>query len=513
MLIRTLRRLSVWAGLTILVFLPVTTPFFGQTLLMHSTKTIESMTLAVAILVVASTLAGTVVWTFIPSRSLKDRLFVFGCALLLPIALSDLFLLTGRLQSMPDRRLMLFGMIGCFFLLTWVRRAHVILYRRFQSGAIVLFSGLGLWAAIILGQLVSLSLWQPAAGSFQTIATLPAHSSGRHGRVVWILLDELSFQQTFGHRDAHLALPHLDVLRQQSTLYTEVSPAGETSEVVVPTLLLGQPLRKVRYGFDNKLEIVTADDSAWRPFSASRTLFAEARALGYRSGIVGWYNPYCSLLVGQWDSCFWTLTVRHRGMSADASIFANIRSLAVAYTLGAVAPRLYAQWRAAPDAGERRREYETLMEQARKLLSQPGFDFVFIHLSVPHPPAFYDRQTKKFGPGGSYLDSLALADLALGDLLDEMESSPQWPQTSLVLCGDHSFRVRMWRPTRFWTAEDERATNEVFDPRPLLLIHRAGQQSPETVNTPAPLLLVHSVLGEMLRTNFHASARVGDPAH
>jgi hypothetical protein len=247
--------------------------------------------------------------------------------------------------------------------------------------------------------------------------------------------------------------------------------------------------------------------------SASQTVFAEARTLGYKSGIVGWYIPYCSLLVGQWDSCFWTSRAGHDGMYAEAGIFENIRSLAAAFTLGAVAPHAYELWRSAADARGRLPEHEALMEQARNLLSQPSFDFVFIHLSVPHAWAFYNRRTKEFGPGGSYLDSLALMDRALGDLVDEMKSSLQWPQTSIVISGDHSYRVPLWRPRRYWTVEDERATHGVFDDRPLLLIHKAGQQLPKTVNTPTPLIVVHSVLEEMLRQNLDTPARVPDPTH
>lgn len=260
-----LRRLLVSAGLTNIALLPVITPFFGQTLLMHSSKPIQSMTMAVAILLIVSTLVGTVVWAFIPSHSLKDQLFVLGCAVIFPICLIDLLLLTGRLHGMPDRRLLLFGMAGCFFILTGLRRANVILYRGFQRGTMVLFSGLGLWAAIILGQLLFLSLWQPAACSIQAGAPLAIHSADPHGRVVWILFDELAFQQTYGHRDASLPLPHLDALRQQSTLYTEVTPVGDATEVVIPSLLLGQQLSRVRYRSDNRLEVVPAGDSAWRP--------------------------------------------------------------------------------------------------------------------------------------------------------------------------------------------------------------------------------------------------------
>lgn len=438
MLIKILRSLLFSAGLTIIALLPVVTPFFGRTLLMHSSKPIQSMTLAVAILVIVLTLVGAVVLTFLTFDSLRNHLFVFGCAVVFPLCLSDLFLLAGRLHDIPKGRFMLFGVVACFLLLTWMRGANGILYRGLKRAAVVLFSGLGLWVAIILGQLLALSFWQPATLSSPTAHASVIYSTDQHGRVVWILFDELAFQQTYGHRDARLRLPHLDAFRQQSTLYTEVVPVGDSTEVVVPSLLLGQQLAKIRYRDDQRFDVVAAGDSVWRPYSASQTLLAEARALGYKSGIVGWYNPYCSLLVSQWDSCLWTGAADFRGMSADAGVFENLRSLMATYTFAVVAPQVSRRRRSTSDAKARLREYECLMEEGRKLLSQPGFDFVFIHLSVPHPPAFYDRRTKMFSPGGSYLDGLALADLALGDFLDEIESSSQWQQTSVVVCGDPS---------------------------------------------------------------------------
>ena len=118
---------------------------------------------------------------------------------------------------------------------------------------------------------------------------------------------------------------------------------------------------------------------------------------------------------------------------------------------------------------------------------------------MPHPSAFHDRLTNQFGLGGSYLDGLALTDLAMGRLQEELKSSLLWPRTSVIICGDHSFRVHMYESTRYWTAEDERVTNGVFEPNPLVMIHNAGQQTSATVNTPTSLMVVHSALENMLR--------------
>ena len=38
---------------------------------------------------------------------------------------------------------------------------------------------------------------------------------------------------------------------------------------------------------------------------AGDTIFQQALADGYETGIAGWYNPYCRILPSVLDRCFW----------------------------------------------------------------------------------------------------------------------------------------------------------------------------------------------------------------
>jgi hypothetical protein len=125
-------------------------------------------------------------------------------------------------------------------------------------------------------------------------------------------------------------------------------------------------------------------------------------------------------------------------------------------------------------------------------------------MPVPHPPAFWDRRSHDYGVGGSYLDSLDYSDRFLGQILDVLEGEPRWPQTTLILQGDHSWRTRIWRTTPGWSAEDERISNGgEWDPRPLLLIHGAGQDNAATVASPTSLMFVHDFVAAQIQTLAH----------
>jgi hypothetical protein len=92
-----------------------------------------------------------------------------------------------------------------------------------------------------------------------------------------------------------------------------------------------------------------------------------------------------------------------------------------------------------------------------------------------------------------------LTDRTLAELLAILQKSPRWKDTSVVICGDHSWRTFLWGGTKYWTPEDEAASHgRVFDPRPLLMVHLAGQTMPATVNEPFPLLRVHDILNDLV---------------
>jgi membrane-anchored protein YejM (alkaline phosphatase superfamily) len=148
-----------------------------------------------------------------------------------------------------------------------------------------------------------------------------------------------------------------------------------------------------------------------------------------------------------------------------------------------------------------RRQIQTPVDGQHALatLSTSQADLIYLHLPTPHPPAFWNRRTHTFAVGGSYLDSLDYSDRLLGQMLDILQAQPRWSATTVIVQGDHSWRTRSWRPVPGWSAEDERASHGgQWDPRPLLLIHLAGQQNLETVAAPTNLMFVHDVVAAQI---------------
>ena len=74
---------------------------------------------------------------------------------------------------------------------------------------------------------------------------------------------------------------------------------------------------------------------------------------------------------------------------------------------------------------------QAMREEAQRYAADPSLQLVFLHLPTPHPPHFYDRHSRTFtgrspGAAGSYPDSLALADLILGEIREAMTRAGLW---------------------------------------------------------------------------------------
>ncbi len=70
----------------------------------------------------------------------------------------------------------------------------------------------------------------------------------------------------------------------------------------------------------------------------------------------------------------------------------------------------------------------------------------------------------------------------------------------MIVEGDHSCRIELWQGQPTWTEEDDQASHEgVFDPRPALLIHQAGQTQPKINGSAWPLIKVHEVAEQVVR--------------
>ena len=153
------------------------------------------------------------------------------------------------------------------------------------------------------------------------VATGPAQP-----RIVWILLDELSYQQVYEQRYPGLELPAFDRLAAESTVFTNVVPTGEYTRYVVPSLLTGVPADGVSVsGAGLLLATHNTASGRWDRFQQHQTIFQDAIDAGYSTGVAGWYNPYCRILPAVLDHCYWMYhEMTPDNLSPDGSDAANL---------------------------------------------------------------------------------------------------------------------------------------------------------------------------------------------
>ena len=402
--------------------------------------------------------------------------------------------------TLTDGVILILGVVWVALLLLLLLR-FPLWYRR----VIRLGDAVGVFFAVFalcsIVQLVWVMVWRPGPQQIKAAWNKGAQPPRDHPRVVWVLFDELSYDQLFEHRAHDLALPNFDALRAESTLYTNMQPVGLKTVKIVPSLFTGAVIDDFRYGFNNTFKVHYEGVHGWHPLDGNGTIFQDAERDGWRTAAVGWYNPYCTIYRSALDSCYWTNLDRTDGdMAQRYSVWRNtvrpFQGLVIQLFSPALADRMSCDF----DVRQRLQTDLNLNQHALDLLKQDQADFIFLHLPIPHSPNIWSRVNDDYarGCGSSYLDNLALADRTLGAVMSTLQQSPRWKDTTVIVQGDHSWRIMLWNWLPAWTDEDDQASRNVFDPRPALLIHNAGQTQAQTDGRALSLLFVHGALEDAL---------------
>jgi hypothetical protein len=359
----------------------------------------------------------------------------------------------------------------------------------------LLVAAVAFCALWIIPQLLHLMLVRTPDESTATIRISPALRSTSDRRIIWILFDELSYDQTFDHPAPGIVLPNFDRLRSESDSFSNLTPAGFYTEYIIPSLFLGRRIDRIRSTVVGDLWYYNESQHHWMAYNPNATLFGLAQQNGWSTGVDGWVNPYCRILAPVLNDCIWEpndpLLLEAYGASENRSVLAN-----AAIHPDAVLARLTSS--TAPPVNAHLQQYRNVMGRTHALIEDSQIQLVFLHLPVPHPPGIYDRQRHQLRPSGTYLDNLVLADDSLGTLLQEIDATPSAGQTTVIVSSDHSWRIPMWRHGRFWSGEEERASGGRFDDRPVLLIHFPGQRSGNDIHAVVPEMLEHDIIADML---------------
>jgi hypothetical protein len=294
--------------------------------------------------------------------------------------------------------------------------------RRLLYGAMLLLSPYVLVTfgqALVRASSYDASRWKPAA--------IPEGQARPH-RAVWIMFDEWDYGLSF--ETVKPKLPQVDRLRAESFSAVVLSAKRSTPEAI-PALLSGRKgttLTELRTG---------------------PTVFSLAHAQGLRVGVIGWFLPYCELFSSRVTAC-WSpdLDARRNSMGSSISQIAvnQTRELFEFQTrspFGQSLGTLKHSW-----------DYGVVRDFGLRAATAPALDLVFIHVPIPHLPAFYDQRTGRFDLGEKpvlamfrknhdrYLDALVLMDRMLGEVRAGIEAAGLSDRTHLIVTSDHSYRER-----------------------------------------------------------------------
>ncbi len=285
-------------------------------------------------------------------------------------------------------------------------------------------------------------------------------------RVVWIIFDELSQEILFDRRPQSLAAPNFDRLRQESVYASSASSPARSTREALPSLIIGENVRQTRPAEPRSLLLTTRKHPIARDWSTIPNVFDNARKLGYNSALAGWYHPYGRLLNHSLTACYWTAGWLLSGAeepteepSLPEAMTHRARCQLNAFPLIGHLPGVFPREYHRQESAAR---FHYLLEMSRALAADPSMGLVFIHLPVPHPPAIYDRAAKQFSyrRANTYLDAVALSDLALGEIRESIARAGLDGTTALIVSSDHGWRTENWRGTPGWTAEDESISRE-----------------------------------------------------
>jgi hypothetical protein len=466
--------------------------------LYHSFLPMQSMVRGVLIDLIVVTLLAAFLFWYLHKKEAGQRNFVWAwvAAVLLPVVFANAAFLSQVALPHLYSSLLFYGALVAALLLRWLQP---VVYLRAVRGLRLLLVLVGCSVVWMLPELVYQCLRAqpfdapvPVLRASAASVQRPIPANG--GRIIWLLFDELSYEQAFEHRFRGLSLPAFDQLKRESVLFSDLQPAGYDTERVVPSFFLGHVVDGIRSDLDGRPSIRLAGGKNWRRFDPDATLFADAQRLGWTTGVVGWYNPYCRILAGTLDYCFWRMgNGQWDGTSPAQSAIQN--------AVAPLANELRA-WEHKPSFAQEEKhasDLAVLLSQAEVLIRDQRIGFVFIHLPVPHPPGIYDRRPPHQRRTGTYIDNLALADRTLAELMGTIHATPLAAKTTLILCSDHSWRVNLWRPTPQWSKEEEAASHNHFDPRPVLMIRFPGQPEERNITAPVNDIGIHDIIERMLR--------------
>ena len=395
------------------------------------------MSSTLALLINIIWLAATVwlalrVWRHFQNRLLHFALHLaFLVMLLIPVdfvRIQIFQIVDHQVVVFFQRPVVMFCSVALLALVVWQHRRVA----RVAGVLVVILSPLAL---LTLAKIVLLLLGVMHLNQADYEPVLPPPAPVREGqpRVLWIIFDCTDYRVAFENRPAGVQLPEFDRLRGESLFCVNACSPDNVTSSSMPALISGQRISGVGIANASDLNIRVADTGADTTWQKLPSVFAEARALGANTALVGWYHPYDRVLGKGLNYCAWYPLPQFEPARAKTIATAMRREI------GCI-----------PWAFHIRRIYISIcrdsLRESLSLVTNNVYGLTLLHLPPPHLPGVYLPEKDQFTFWGmsrtvGYLGNLALADRELGQMRRAMETSGQWDKTWLIISTDHSLAV------------------------------------------------------------------------
>ena len=324
------------------------------------------------------------------------------------------------------RPMVMFCSLVLLALVVWQHRRVA----KVAGGLVVILSPLALLTLAKIGLLL-LGVMHLKQAEYEPILPPPAPVHEGRPRVIWIIFDCTDYRLAFEDRPDGVQLPEFDRLRGESLFCVNACSPHNNTITSMPALISGQRVSGFSIANASDLNIRVADTGASTTWQKLPSVFAEARALGANTALVGWYHPYDRILGKGLNYCAWY----------PFPLFEPARAKTIASAMRREIGCI-------PWAWHIRRIFigvcQDSLRESLSLVTNPVYGLTLLHLPPPHTPGVYLPEKDQFTFWGmsrtvGYLRNLALADKELGQMRRAMETSGQWDKTWLIVSTDHSY--------------------------------------------------------------------------
>lgn len=271
----------------------------------------------------------------------------------------------------------------------------------------------------------------------------PRTEQHRNAEVVLLIFDEWDYEYTYSRRPAHIAMPALDRLQENSTSFSYALPTSGETLSSVPAILTGEAWSESSIGLDGNVLLRKSPNEAWQPFQIHTSIFCLASRRGWRSHFIHWrlvLDPAevaeCpGLTLNHYDSDQRYREVREAYATFGGALTRPWLASLHGYT---IARRLTSRRTV---VAERARVVRKMMDELTRVLSEARHEVVVAHLAVPHEPAVYDARAGRFlqqgNPNVTSLDNMAVVDLVLAQVQRVLTRRGQWDTSLVIATSDH----------------------------------------------------------------------------